>query len=85
MILRMSSVGWDSAASSRGGLQSATAPLSLSPASGWMLADKSLGTTEAEARSLRLYTVYYPADGTELLDEPDVAFLVGAEAWEASA
>lgn len=53
-------------------------------ASGWLLADKSPTATEAEARCLRLYSVYYPKGGTEELDEHDVAFLVGSEAWEAS-
>src|SRR5688572_25999504 len=50
-------------------------------ASGWMLAHKALPQTEAEARCLRLYTVYYAGGGTEELDEPDVAFLVGKEKW----
>jgi hypothetical protein len=52
-------------------------------ASGWILRDKTLSATEAEARCLRLYTVYYPEGGTEELDEHDVAFLVGAGTWEA--
>lgn len=46
-------------------------------ASGWMLADKTLPGTESEARCLRLYTVYYPSDGTEEVDEHDIAFMVG--------
>ncbi len=53
-------------------------------ASGWMLKDKARPATETEARCLRLYTVYYPASGTEELDEWDVEFLVGPEAWNAS-
>ncbi len=54
-------------------------------ACGWMLREKALPATEAEARCLRLYTVYYPDGGTEELDEHDVACMVGREAWEASA
>ena len=54
-------------------------------ASGWMLARKELPETEAEARCLRFYTVYYPEDGTEELDEHDVASLVGPDAWERDA
>ena len=53
--------------------------------SGWMLADKTLPPTEAEARCLRLYTVYYPEGGTEELDEHDVARLVRVVAWQAAA
>lgn len=51
---------------------------------GWMLADKTLPATESEARCLRLYTVYYPDNATEELDEHDVAFLVGHDAWKSS-
>ena len=54
-------------------------------ASGWMLAEKELPATDAEAGCLRLYTVYYPGYGTEELDEHDVAALVGREAWERAA
>jgi len=50
-----------------------------------MLADKTLPPTEAEARCLRLYTVYYPEGGTEELDEHDVARLVRVVAWQAAA
>ena len=49
-------------------------------AAAWILKEKRLPEDEAEAKSLRSYTIYSDC-GTQELDEHDVIALVGETQW----